>query len=84
MPTKAPPPKSKPGYIGVNVKKARVAAGLTQNQVAHAMGFAGNDAGSYISRIEGTAYVPGLGNLELLAKVLKTTMAALLQKPRGK
>lgn len=63
---------------GTLIKAARAKAGLTQLALAHALGFSGPDAGSYISRLEAGQLEPRLRTLRRLAKALKLTINELL------
>lgn len=76
MPTIANPSKN----IGPNIKRARLAATLTQLALAHAIGLNGDDAGAYISRIESGASEPRLETLTRIAQALKVTIDDILAK----
>jgi transcriptional regulator with XRE-family HTH domain len=66
--------------IGMNVKRLRVAAGLTQQQVAVAAGL----SVSIVAQIEqGTNADPRASTLEALARVLKATVDELLRPAAG-
>lgn len=65
-------------YVGQCVAKARMAANMTQLELAHKIGLAGDDAGAAISRLETGAQEPRLAKLIQIAKVLKVPLESLL------
>ena len=65
--------------IGENVKTLRTAAGMTQLELAHKSGFAGPDAGAYVSRLEHGANAPRIETLQRIAKALKVGLVDLLE-----
>lgn len=71
--------------IGLNIRKAREAKGLTQRELADAIGHKSdphtkgdNVASSYISRLESGDHQPRLDTLAKIAKALGTTVPKLL------
>lgn len=66
--------------LGSKIRKARKGAELTQRDLAHKIGHTGEDAGSYISRVEQGRTQPRLTVLQKLAKVLGVSMGQLLGK----
>lgn len=67
------------GRLGRNIKSARLKAGLTQLELAHAIGYKGDDAGAYICRVEAGKQEPRLPVLTRIAGELKTDLGLLLQ-----
>lgn len=63
-----------PNKIGKNLKKARVKRGLTQAEVAKAVGIHTN----YYARIERDEEKPSLETLEEILKVLKVKSSDIL------
>jgi transcriptional regulator with XRE-family HTH domain len=80
MATKTPPEKR----IGPNIKRWREAAGITQLDLAHKLGFTGSDAGAYISRVESGLQEPRVSTLSRIANALGVTLDDLLHKPTSK
>lgn len=66
--------------LGENIRLARSARGITQLALAHAIGYAGDDAGAYISRVESGHQAPRIDTLERIANALGVTVCALLAK----
>lgn len=60
--------------IGGNIKTARKKAGLTQSELAEAVGL----EAVTLSRIETGTQLPGIDRLEQIAKALNTSLAALV------
>lgn len=77
MAKKSPPPSS---FVGHNVQQCRLASGLTQLQLAHAIGYKGQDAGAYISRIESGKQQPRVDTLAKIAEALHTSLDSLLKR----
>lgn len=75
MPTKTVTP---PPTIGEKILLLRTKAKLTQLQLAHAIGYTGDSAGAYISRLESNTQSPGLETLRKLAKALKVPVGQLI------
>lgn len=71
-------PSSPTLYVGNAVAKARVEAMMTQLQLAHAIGLAGEDAGAAISRLENGEQEPRLGKLIRIAEALGVPLESLL------
>ena len=70
--------------LGENIKSARVSHGLTQLALAHAIGYTGDDAGAYISRVESGQQAPRLDTLQRIADALGVAVCSLLpQGPSG-
>lgn len=72
MPAKVPIP------IGPNIRRIRELRGLTQLELAHAMGHTGPNAGHSISRIESGERTPWVETLEKIAEVLGVPMGLFL------
>lgn len=70
---------SKP-TLGENIRTARTAKGVTQLALAHAIGYQGDDAGAYISRVEANVQAPRIDTLLRIADALGVTMCSLLSK----
>lgn len=68
--------------IGRNVRTARETLGMTQLALAHAIGQKGEDAGAYISRVEGNIRQPRFSTLQRIAKVLCVSLEMLLAEPQ--
>jgi len=66
--------------IGPNIRDARTAKGITQLALAHKIGYSGDDAGAYISRVEAGQQEPRLGTLAAIAKALGVSVSDLLAK----
>lgn len=64
--------------LGQNIRKARTKAGMTQLALAHAIGYTGDDAGAYISRVESDTQAPRIDTLLRIAEALQVTMCSLL------
>lgn len=64
--------------IGARIQNYRLAAGLTQLQLAHAIGRTGSDAGADISHIEGNERTPRVDTLQRIARALGVTLGELL------
>lgn len=64
--------------LGDNIKSARVSHGLTQLALAHAIGYTGDDAGAYISRVESGQQAPRLDTLQRIADALGVAVCSLL------
>jgi transcriptional regulator with XRE-family HTH domain len=66
--------------LGENIRQARTKANLTQLALAHAIGYTGDDAGAYISRVESNTQAPRIDTLLRIAEALGVTMCSLLTK----
>ena len=64
--------------VGATIRKLREAKGITQDQVASAVGMMRNN----ISRIEAAKHRPTLETLERIAKALKVSVAELIVPAR--
>jgi transcriptional regulator with XRE-family HTH domain len=73
--TRPKPPKS---ALGEAIRRARTTKGLTQLALAHALGYEGDDAGAYISRVESGHQSPRIETLSRIADALGVTVCALL------
>jgi transcriptional regulator with XRE-family HTH domain len=74
-------PRTKPSpTLGENIRKARTKANMTQLALAHAIGYTGDDAGAYISRVESNTQAPRIDTLLRIAQALGVTMCSLLTK----
>lgn len=84
MPVKSsavrPPNRKKANHLGTTILKARVAKKLTQLALAHAIGFKGPEAGSYICRVEAGEFSPQLGTLYKLADALGVSLETLTRR----
>lgn len=69
-----PPDRS----LGTNIRTARTAKGLTQLALAHAIGYLGDDAGAYISRVESNGQAPRIDTLQRIADALGVAVCSLL------
>lgn len=67
------------GRLGRNIKSARIAANMTQLQLAHAIGFKGEDAGAYICRVEAGKQEPRLPIIIKIAARLRVNLESLIQ-----
>jgi transcriptional regulator with XRE-family HTH domain len=72
------PHTTKHPTIGERIKSARVAASMTQLQLAHALGRTGDDAGAYISRVESGETEPRVETLQRIAEALGVTLGELV------
>jgi transcriptional regulator with XRE-family HTH domain len=66
--------------LGGNIRQARTKANMTQLALAHAIGYTGDDAGAYISRVESNTQAPRIDTLLRIAEALGVTMCSLLTK----
>jgi transcriptional regulator with XRE-family HTH domain len=66
--------------LGENIRNARTKANMTQLALAHAIGYQGDDAGAYISRVEANVQAPRIDTLLRIAEALQVTMCSLLTK----
>lgn len=82
-------PKSKPRAkrtrkeaptLGSKIRSVRTTKGITQLALAHAIGYQGDDAGAYISRVESDTQAPRIDTLLRIAEALGVTMCSLLSK----
>lgn len=64
--------------LGTAIRAARNEAGITQLALAHAIGYTGDDAGAYISRVESDSQAPRLDTLQRIAKALHVPLCELL------
>jgi len=71
-------------YIGRNIKEARAKKEMTQLALAHAIGYTGDDAGAYISRVEAGSQEPRLDTLSRIAEALGVLVCSLLTPNTGK
>lgn len=69
---------SKEVSLGQNIRQARTKANLTQLALAHAIGYTGDDAGAYISRVENDGQAPRLDTLQRIADALGVAVCSLL------
>ena len=65
-------------FIGERIKEARTKKGMTQIELAHAVGFTGDQAGACICRWEAGEQEPRWDNLARIAGALDVTMVSLL------
>lgn len=56
--------------VGQHIRKLRLKRKLTQLTLAHRIGYTGEDAGSYICRVENGTQVPRLSTLSRIAEAL--------------
>lgn len=68
--------------LGENIRSARLAIQphLTQLALAHKIGMSGENAGSFICRIEKGESTPRIDTLSKIAKVLKTDVHQLIPR----
>lgn len=71
-------PRKEVSPLGDNIKSARTAKALTQLALAHAIGYTGDDAGAYISRVESGQQAPRLDTLQRIADALGVAVCSLL------
>lgn len=64
--------------VGHRITAARVKARLTQLELAHRIGRAGDDAGAHICRLETGVQEPRLGTLIQIAHALGVSLESLL------
>lgn len=64
--------------LGTRIKTARQKKGITQLALAHAIGYAGDDAGAYISRVESDHQAPRIDTLQRIAEALGVSACSLL------
>lgn len=64
--------------LGASIRTARAAKGITQLALAHAIGYEGDDAGAYISRVESGHQSPRIETLSRIAEALGVTVCSLL------
>jgi transcriptional regulator with XRE-family HTH domain len=65
-------------FIGKRIKEARTAKGMTQIELAHAIGLTGDQAGACVCRWEYGEQEPRWDNLARIAGALDVTMVSLL------
>lgn len=66
--------------LGNNIRAARTAANMTQLALAHQIGYQGDDAGAYISRVEADHQAPRIDTLQRIADALGVPVCSLLAK----
>lgn len=64
--------------LGENIKAARTKANMTQLALAHAIGYTGDDAGAYVSRVESGQQAPRIDTLSRIADALGVPVCSLL------
>lgn len=64
--------------LGMKIQDARKRKNMTQLALAHAIGYTGDDAGAYISRVESNTQAPRLDTLQRIAEALGVTVCSLL------
>lgn len=69
---------SKAVSLGSNIQSARLQKGMTQLALAHAIGYNGDDAGAYISRVESNTQAPRIDTLQRIAEALGVSVCSLL------
>lgn len=77
MPSTLEPKKPKP-TLGEQILFYRTKAQKTQLELAHAIGYTGPEAGSYISRLESGAQQPRLVTVQKIAKALGVSVGKLI------
>ncbi len=75
---KRPKPKRGAKTLGSAIKEARRSKGLTQLALAHSIGYTGDDAGAYVSRVESDSQAPRLDTLQRIAEALGVAVCSLL------
>lgn len=68
-------------FIGERIKEARTKKGMTQIELAHAVGFTGDQAGACICRWEAGEQEPRFDNIARVAYALEVSIASLLPPP---
>jgi transcriptional regulator with XRE-family HTH domain len=71
-------------FIGKRIKEARTAKGMTQIELAHAIGLTGDQAGACVCRWESGVQEPRLDKLGIIADVLGVTLWSLISQPTKK
>lgn len=74
------PNQSPPTTLPANLRKARESKPMTQLALAHAIGYRGARAGSYISRAESGLMMPRVDTLTRIAGVLGVTLEKLINR----
>lgn len=64
--------------LGDAIKRARTDKGWTQLELAHAIGYEGEDAGAHICRLEGNQHCPRIDTLQRIANALKVPVGTLI------
>lgn len=67
-----------PATIGQRIKTARSNVPMTQLALAHAIGYTGDDAGAYISRVESGTQAPRVDTLQRIAEALGVSLCSLI------
>ncbi len=77
---KKPKPRtdSQGNSLGQSIRRAREAKGITQLALAHLIGYQGDDAGAYISRVESNHQAPRIDTLQRIADALGVPVCSLL------
>lgn len=87
MPVKSPynsiPDRKIISKLGENLRTIREGKSITQLALAHAIGYSGERAGSYISRVESGFMMPRLDTLTRIAGVLEVTLEMLVNGGNG-
>lgn len=65
--------------LGEKIKEARIAANLSQSEVAKAMGFKGRDPGAPLCKWESGEREPKFANLAKLAGILQLPISHFIQ-----
>lgn len=65
--------------LGQRIKEARQKRGITQLELAHAIGYKGSRAGAFICRVENGSQEPLLDNLRRIAKALRVNLCWLVK-----
>lgn len=68
--------------LGRSIKEARERAGMTQLALSHLIGYRGENAGAYISRLEADNQMPRLDMLQRIADALGVAVCSLLPGER--
>lgn len=73
-----PDPSSTARTLGQNIRRARMAAGLTQLALAQALGYKSKGAAAQVCKLENGHQEPGLRKIRSLATALEIKMTDLL------
>ncbi len=65
--------------LGEKVRAQRLSLNMTQLELAHMIGWSGDDAGAAISKIESGKVAPSLQTMHFLAKALGIAPSELLK-----
>lgn len=75
------PQRPAKSLLGENIRRVREAKGYTQLSLAHKMGYSGDDAGAFVSRVESGKQEPRLETIFSFAEALGVDLKELLCVP---